>query len=100
LSSDGLACLFGLSVGLAGVLGDLAESLIKRDFGRKDASGTVPGFGGFLDAVDVRVLFAAAPVAYWWLRWRPIDATATGSGVGNRSDGDKAVAVVLSVVRL
>lgn len=66
LSSDGLACLFGLSVGLAGVLGDLAESLIKRDFGRKDASGTVPGFGGFLDVVDA-VLFAA-PVAYWWLR--------------------------------
>jgi phosphatidate cytidylyltransferase len=57
---------FGLAVGLAGVFGDLAESLIKRDCARKDASQTVPGFGGVLDVVD-SVLFAA-PVAYWWLR--------------------------------
>jgi phosphatidate cytidylyltransferase len=62
-----MAVLFGLSVGLAGVMGDLAESLIKRDFNRKDASAAVPGFGGLLDVVDA-VLFAA-PVAYWWLRW-------------------------------
>jgi phosphatidate cytidylyltransferase len=60
------AVLFGLVVGVAGVLGDLAESLIKRDCGAKDASRTVPGFGGVLDVVD-SVLFAA-PVAYWWLR--------------------------------
>ncbi len=60
------AVLFGLAVGLAGVLGDLAESLIKRDCGAKDASHVVPGFGGILDVVD-SVLFAA-PVAYWWLR--------------------------------
>jgi phosphatidate cytidylyltransferase len=58
--------LFGLVVGIAGVLGDLAESLIKRDCGAKDASQVVPGFGGILDVVD-SVLFAA-PVAYWWLR--------------------------------
>jgi phosphatidate cytidylyltransferase len=57
---------FGLSVGLAGMLGDLAESLVKRDCERKDASQTVPGFGGILDVVDA-ILFAA-PVAYWWLR--------------------------------
>jgi phosphatidate cytidylyltransferase len=56
---------FGLTVGLAGMLGDLAESLIKRDCRRKDASQVVPGFGGVLDVVDA-VLFAA-PVAYWWL---------------------------------
>ncbi|HVS38498.1 MAG TPA: phosphatidate cytidylyltransferase [Gemmataceae bacterium] len=58
---------FGLTVGLAGVLGDLAESMIKRDCRRKDAADTVPGFGGVLDVID-SILFAA-PVAYLWLRW-------------------------------
>jgi phosphatidate cytidylyltransferase len=56
---------FGLTVGIAGMLGDLAESLIKRDCERKDASELVPGFGGILDVID-SILFAA-PVAYWWL---------------------------------
>jgi phosphatidate cytidylyltransferase len=56
---------FGLSVGLASMLGDLAESLIKRDCGQKDASHTLPGFGGILDVVDS--LIFAAPVAYLWL---------------------------------
>jgi phosphatidate cytidylyltransferase len=61
-----LACEigFGLTVGAAGMLGDLAESLIKRDCLRKDASQVVPGFGGVLDVVDA-VLFAA-PVAFLW----------------------------------
>jgi phosphatidate cytidylyltransferase len=63
--SDAEAAAFGLTVGVAGVLGDLAESLIKRDRGVKDASQTVPGFGGVLDVVD-SVLFAA-PVVYGWL---------------------------------
>jgi phosphatidate cytidylyltransferase len=58
--------LFGLTVGLAGMLGDLAESLIKRDCQQKDASQVVPGFGGVLDVVDAIVF--AAPVCYWWLR--------------------------------
>lgn len=55
---------FGLTVGLAGLLGDLAESLIKRDCQQKDASQIMPGFGGVLDVVDA-ILFAA-PVAYAW----------------------------------
>lgn len=57
---------FGLTVGLAGVLGDLAESLIKRDCQAKDASRTIPGFGGVLDVIDSLLL--AAPVAYLWLK--------------------------------
>jgi phosphatidate cytidylyltransferase len=65
LSSDLAAAGLGLTVGIAGVLGDLAESLIKRDCRRKDAAQTVPGFGGVLDVVD-SVVFAA-PVAYCWL---------------------------------
>ena len=56
---------FGLTVGTAGILGDLAESLIKRDCERKDASAMVPGFGGVLDVIDSIVF--AAPVVYWWL---------------------------------
>lgn len=56
---------FGITVGGAGVLGDLAESLIKRDCQKKDASQAVPGFGGVLDVVD-SILFGA-PVAYCWL---------------------------------
>ena len=58
------AVAFGVTVGFAGVLGDLAESLIKRDGKAKDASQTVPGFGGLLDVFD-SVLFAG-PVAYLW----------------------------------
>jgi phosphatidate cytidylyltransferase len=67
LLSDAAAVGFGLTVGGAGVLGDLAESLIKRDCQKKDASQVVPGFGGVLDVVDA-VLFAA-PVAYGWLAY-------------------------------
>ena len=60
---------FGLTVGLAGIIGDLAESLIKRDLQTKDASHTVPGFGGVLDVVDS--LLFAAPVAYLWFTVGP-----------------------------
>jgi phosphatidate cytidylyltransferase len=61
------AIAFGIVVGIAGVLGDLAESLIKRDCHTKDAARSIPGFGGLLDVVD-SVLFAA-PVAYIWFMW-------------------------------
>lgn len=54
--------LFGLFVGLAGAVGDLAESLIKRDVRRKDSGSFVPGFGGFLDIFDSLLL--AGPVAF------------------------------------
>lgn len=59
------AVLFGLLVGSAGMLGDLAESLMKRDVGRKDSSGWLPGLGGVLDLLDS--VLVAAPVA--WLCW-------------------------------
>jgi phosphatidate cytidylyltransferase len=55
----------GAVLALAGMVGDLAESLIKRDCRQKDASQVIPGFGGVLDVVDA-ILFAA-PVSYWWL---------------------------------
>jgi phosphatidate cytidylyltransferase len=62
---DPAAAAFGLVVGGAGVLGDLAESMIKRDCRKKDASQMMPGFGGVLDVID-SILFAA-PIAYCWL---------------------------------
>ncbi len=53
---------FGITVGFAGLIGDLAESLIKRDVGVKDAPALLPGFGGLLDLLDSLLL--AGPVAY------------------------------------
>ncbi len=55
--------LYGLIVGLAGLLGDLAESLLKRDAGVKDSSTWMPGFGGVLDVLDS--ILIAAPVAFF-----------------------------------
>jgi len=56
---------FGLLVGAAGMVGDLAESLIKREAGAKDSSTWLPGFGGVLDILDSLLL--SAPVA--WFCW-------------------------------
>ena len=53
--------VFGIAVSIAGVLGDLGESLLKRACGVKD-SGPIPGFGGMLDILDS--VLGAAPVAY------------------------------------
>jgi phosphatidate cytidylyltransferase len=57
--------VYGLAVGLAGMVGDLAESLLKREAGAKDSGRSLGGLGGVLDLVDS--LLFAAPVA--WLLW-------------------------------
>jgi phosphatidate cytidylyltransferase len=59
------AIAYGFLLALAGMAGDLAESLLKRDMQRKDSSTWLPGLGGVLDILDA-VLFAA-PVG--WLCW-------------------------------
>jgi phosphatidate cytidylyltransferase len=70
--SVGILDTVGRSVGLAVVvaifapLGDLAESLLKRDLGIKDMGSILPGHGGVLDRID-SVLFVA-PAAFMFLR--------------------------------
>jgi phosphatidate cytidylyltransferase len=57
-----LGVLFGVSFAFIGQLGDLAESMLKRDAQTKDASNNVPGFGGLLDVVDS--VLVTAPFGY------------------------------------
>ena len=56
---------FGLLVGASGIIGDLIESVIKRDMAVKDSSGAIPAFGGLLDILDS--LLISIPVAYFFL---------------------------------
>ena len=62
LDSIPIRLLFALTVSIAGQIGDLAESLIKREAHLKDASKVIPGFGGVLDLIDSLLL--AAPVGW------------------------------------
>lgn len=58
--------LFGAIIGVVGLVGDLCESLIKRDVGKKDSAELLPGFGGLLDLLDSPLY--AGPVAF--LLWK------------------------------
>jgi len=59
--------LLGLAVMTAATLGDLGESMIKRDLGIKDMGSLLPGHGGMMDRLDSLLL--TAPVTYLLLTW-------------------------------
>jgi phosphatidate cytidylyltransferase len=60
------ATVLGLLLGFAAVVGDLAESIIKRSAGVKDSGNFLPGIGGALDLVDS--LLFTAPLLFFYLR--------------------------------
>ncbi|MGH6735204.1 MAG: phosphatidate cytidylyltransferase [Methyloceanibacter sp.] len=61
------SALAGLVLGVAGFLGDITVSALKRDLGVKDTGGLIPGHGGILDRVDS--LTYAAPAFFHFFRY-------------------------------
>lgn len=59
--TDWQAAVFGLVLSVAAQVGDLAESLFKREVGVKDSSGLIPGHGGVLDRFDA--LYFVVPIS-------------------------------------
>ncbi len=59
--------LFGIAVAICATIGDLGESLLKRDIGIKDMGHLLPGHGGIMDRLDSLVV--VAPVVWLLLSW-------------------------------
>ena len=60
----GIAVLLGIVVSIFGQVGDLFESLFKRNMGIKDSGKSLPGHGGFLDRID-SIVFTGVVVYYY-----------------------------------
>ena len=67
LRSLAVTAVMAAFLALAGIVGDLFESLLKRSAGAKDSSTLIPGHGGVLDRVDAYLF--ALPIFYLLLRW-------------------------------
>jgi phosphatidate cytidylyltransferase len=67
-----VAEMIGLSVlcNIAGQVGDLAESALKRGAGLKDSGTLLPGHGGFLDRLDSSLF--TMPVVFYFLQYRSL----------------------------
>ena len=64
---QGDAVVLGIGLGFAAIIGDLAESIIKRNCDVKDSGSMLPGIGGALDLID-SILFTA-PLLFFYLRF-------------------------------
>ncbi|MEK7850154.1 MAG: phosphatidate cytidylyltransferase [Candidatus Omnitrophota bacterium] len=69
--------LIGFSLSVLGLLGDLSESLIKRDCAAKDSSSIFPGMGGVLDVIDS--LLFTAPAFYFYMNFYLSRAFSSGT---------------------
>ncbi len=67
LLPPGIAAVLGALLAVVGLIGDLAESVLKRASGVKDWGRILPGMGGLLDVVDSLVF--AGPLFYCYMRW-------------------------------
>lgn len=65
--SPAFALAAGLGIAVLAQVGDLAESMVKRDAGVKDSGSLIPGHGGILDRVDALLL--VVPLFYYILSW-------------------------------
>ena len=68
-SPSGLAIAFAFALCVVGIVGDLVESLLKRDAEVKDTGALLPGMGGMLDRIDAHLL--GLPTLYYLMLGYP-----------------------------